>query len=1041
MLPLWIIDITKKSDRRDEFIRLAEKIDHVFISENLKISQSQKSKEPEKAQVSNSADSKDMQGPNADASEFLQQKVSDGEPVQKKTLKERQEEEDRERAKRDSYIYGNYWYYSQFENIFDKELPTEPKDYQKLLEDFLEQERAKSAEKDSNTSEKSSADPEDQPIVLDEKEKETYLEAMKLYYFQEEMVKEGARFIHEIRQSNAKPYQTINIVVLGDATEEFTRNVFPSIAAILQKEKGRFLPSHIHQGMSVVGALYVPCDINTYEVRERQKILHTLDEIEVQHNITAIRGYDYMMLYQNVQNRTECTYHLLDLKEQAQYLIQCLVHMYLACDINHPLISGTSSEDTFYFSMGAASLYFDMQYEDENDANMVAQNIVINFEKDGDDERIKEIEHLLDTRLYEARLFIDNLGKLTQIDVEGVEEKEFNPHPIKDYIVYKLKRLYYQYQLRYFPAELLRRIIAEIEEKTSTTLDKISSLTTNAYRAAAISVLPAITRRIKKLTENDGGLSFITYLIKDMQELMSKEKERLPEVLESAFWYPLIYEKTGGIPKDQKQHVEEYHDVYLQDNRSKNGGAGCAGVKEETLKKLKNLLSKEKTTLATLGRGLLAGIICVLSILPILDLMSPHVIDLGDVKKNSFYWGTAVFLIPLVIQWVSYLLYLRKKEAFIRRLKAYYTHDAYARIANRIEFEGYEFYDKMIKLGEEYLKRCERIRKEVRFEVPIPYRKMAFAPSKFNQPLNGGLFNQQVIIPETEIEGSRIKVNYQPRVVRELTRAQYYLLINRFNDELALLFQDVDVSEGHERRFDEEQGVYVFIDKDEILRNKENKWKENKDNFHNLLLKGIKSEMLPREYPTVGDKLLQYQRKIDRSDLLEPVMFFAASNGEITSHADTEFADIKINKDIIDLSKPYLPLNTTRTQVGNYNELFEKYVFITRWRCFEHFSYNRILPDEDFDMKIREKRIYEDEVKAQQKKKREEQQRNTGKEVTEEVKLKEDTEYVRCRSSLILWAVCPDDQSSEWLKLFDPNHFGEAYKERNKFRAVLNQND
>ena len=44
-------------------------------------------------------------------------------------------------------------------------------------------------------------------------------------------------------------------------------------------------------------------------------------------------------------------------------------------------------------------------------------------------------------------------------------------------------------------------------------------------------------------------------------------------------------------------------------------------------------------------------------------------------------------------------------------------------------------------------------------------------------------------------------------------------------------------------------------------------------------------------------------------------------------------------------------------------------------------------------------------------------------------------------SSVILWAVCPDDNSGEWLKLFDAEDFSRAYQCRKDFRKNLNKLD
>ena len=52
--------------------------------------------------------------------------------------------------------------------------------------------------------------------------------AQILYDFQDRLVKEGIDFIANLRKSNAQPYQTINVVVLGDITEDQTQLLFPS---------------------------------------------------------------------------------------------------------------------------------------------------------------------------------------------------------------------------------------------------------------------------------------------------------------------------------------------------------------------------------------------------------------------------------------------------------------------------------------------------------------------------------------------------------------------------------------------------------------------------------------------------------------------------------------------------------------------------------------------------------------------------------------------------------------------------------------------
>lgn len=966
MLPLWIIDITKKSDRRDAFMRLVGQIDHVFLSRTNYIP--------------------------GTAGEYHNIKEECDTVFERENSSERTDtwfkEEEKRKAARNARIEGDYWYYSNYEleNFFTREEVDSPKD----LKDV----------------------------------------AGRVYRFQEAMVKDGKDFIMRLRSSNAKPFQPINIVVLGDASEEMTQLLFPSIAAILQKEKGRYLTGHIHQGMNILGVLYIPCNVNAQVIDKRVKLLRLLKEIEVQHNTTAIRGYDNMMLYQDVQNRVECAYPLLGPKEQAEYLVQCLVHMYLACDITHPLLSGTGSDDTFYFSMGASSIYFDMTVEDKNDANMVAENIVNTFKENGDHENDDVDVKLFDESLYKSDGFVSRFN-IEGIDLDDSFEKRIPaPHPIVNYAHRNLKRLYYQYYLRYYPADLLRETMQKIEDLTNKQLENISIYSSAAFKSSEKALPSAIHKILGKVNKNGGALAFIEKKFKDMQEFLSKEKAGIQRSLESCFWQKVI--------SDANSSFEDYHDAYVNDIKSKNSGAGCNMMKQEVLSKLKNLLSKEKTVLGTMVRSFLLGIILVLSLLPILDLISGSLINLGDVHENAFYWGIAVFMIPLLIQFVQLFLYLRKKANLIKILKSYYTHDAYARIANRIESEATSYYNKNIELVDAYLERCRKIRNEVRMVTPDPYLKLCFPQSMFNQPLNGGSFNGESLIPKSEVERCYIRVGGKPTLVNELTQEQYFILINNFKEEFSALFGGVSLVDKHSRRFDEKIGDYVFVSQDEILKEKGEQWENIKEEFHSNLFAGIKKDMLPREFSTIGDKLVQYKSKMCSIDILEQMVAYSATNGELSSENNTEYADIKVNSNIDDLLLHYLPIYTTNTQYSQYDELLQRYMFVTRWRTYKSIAYNRLLPKEDFDQEMREERVYVDETKAKQKKEHR-QRRLNGEEVAD---YKEsEKKYERVLSSLILWSVSPDDNSNEWLNLFDVEHFSTAYKERNEFREVLNQND
>jgi hypothetical protein len=1003
MLPLWIIDITSNEERKKSFLNLLRKVENVYIPKDIlsKLEQEENST------------------PSSIEGQMLVSMATKNEeqsPMVEKTVEEQQKEEEKRMAKKESIIKGNYWYYSAFDDPFrDIELKSHP------IEDQVD----------------------------DEQTTQVGI-AQRTYEFQEQVVKAGKEFIWQLRCSNARPYQTINIVVLGDATEQLTQILFPSLAIILQKEKGRYLPAHIHQGISIYGALYIPCDFNTYEVAKRNALLHLIEEIEVQNQLSRARGYDHMMLYQNVQNRTECHYSLLDDKQLSEYLLQCLVHIFLACDTNHPLITGTMSDEILYFSMGAASVYFDMNAEDANEANMVASELMMQFKKRTSEEvEARPDLYLLEDKYYKASEIIGGLISVENLDLTSVNIGQPSPHPILDMMHKQLKRLYYNTWLRFFPLRLLQKISDYIDKNTSDRLDKVSAKCTKSIKALEKGMLPAIQRVISKVKPEEGALTAIEGLFNDVEKELSKEHESVNTQIEYNLWEKIRDPKNNFIPKDQEDFFDEYHEVYRTDVQSKNNGSGQSELKSQALEKLTNLLATEPTALSVVTRSALLGVMMVLSLMPLFYAFNVgEFISLGA-RTYVILWSVILFMTPFVINLIAFLLNRRKLNRILRMLHAYYTHDAYARLANRIETESNKFYAHIIDLCKEYKERCQQIRREVRYETPGPEYKATFPKTMFNCQLNGGVISGMEIIPANEVERCKIRVNYVPISISDLNDNHYFMLLNSFKDTFATLFEKVEVRSKSIRRMDPETQQEVFVSKEQLDKEAKENWENIRKDFLCKLVQNIREEFVPREFPTVGEKLHQYMRKTENYHLLEPLFEYAAVNGEIVCDADIELIDVKINHVVEELFTE-LPIARRNIQQILYNELYEHYLFVTRWKCFNHFSLNRILPNEDFDATVRQERNYEAELQAQQQeRKRKEELENRAKdnqkEHTEEIvestsDENKEVEYVRDVSALILWAVCPDDKSNVWMKFFGAN-ISKAIEDRIKIRQVMNQDD
>lgn len=919
MLPLWIIDITKQTDRRAHFQDLLGQMDGVLMQEHL--------------------------------SPFFE---NSGQPKKK------------------------MWLYSRLDNdfeIIDKENIEEMSDF--ILE------------------------------------------------IQENLVIAGQNFIKMLRHSNTSSSMTLNICVIGDATEAFSNLIFPSIAVMLQKEKGRIMPNHIHQGMSIVGMLYIPSNVNSMKADDRQAILLTLKEIEVQHNITSIRGYDRMFFYQDVQNRTENFYPILNKKQQAEFLIQSIVHLYFACDNVHPLISGSSSDDHFYFSLGAASCFFDTEIQDEMDKLSVINQLISTLKEPGDAEQVDN-QDFFDYEKIDVQQIIKNFQSVT-FDLSKAKLSEPNPHPIADFCKKKLRRLYYNHYLKYYPADLRLKILEIINKESEDELEAISAERRKLQKIFTESSLPiALERQISSSNCHTGVIYRIKENLKAFKTKLGIKKGEVQNRIEQDIWLHFI---EYNVPKKLKDDFEEYHERYKADLNTRSGNSEqCEEMKQTAQTDLVNKLKQEATFLSRISRSFLLGIVLVLAIMPILTFISPALIDLGNIKNNALYWSEGLFMLPLLWQFIDMLLYYRKRKMKERKLTAYYLHDAYARIANRIQSEMFFFYDHLMNLSDEYVKRCDLIQTELNHKDSKDiYKNMILPQTLFNQPLINGSFNGQLLIPAEEDECGKIYVNFTPQYINELDKDDHHQLIHSYKDTVMQLFNNVKEDELHERRFDEKLGYSVFISNEEKAKAKEEAWARNKEAFFNTLEEHLQKDILPRLYPTIGEKMCAYARKKNNDDLLLPLLRQAATNGELTSSADTETADVKANtQHLLPLFSGFFPNHSVQYQFDEHKTLFGKFLFVTRWRTFDTIALNRILPAEDFDLQVRDKVSYQ---------KKEE---NIGAEKDEE---KEIASYINSTSSLILWAMCKDDKSTEWMKLFDGTQLSEWLGKRDKFREKLNTNN
>jgi len=827
-----------------------------------------------------------------------------------------------------------------------------------------------------------------------------------LYDFKEKIVREGQTFIGLLRASKIKTDININICVLGHIEEKMSQMTFASVASLVQLEKGRILPNHIHQGVNIMGMMYIPSAVNTRKREDRQKVLRCLREIEVQHEVSSVHGYDKMLFYQDVQNKTQKQYARLNLSQQVDYATQCIINLFYATNEFHPLLSGSSSNEHFYLSLGPASIFYDPSQQDSKDLQSVANGLIAAFKTEGlgtqKDKTNFVNEKDYDTTKLLCELFTKNTKELT---LENVEPDEPDPHPIRDYLYKPLKRRYYEGYLKRFPSILMSKITKAVSDQTRTVLETVCIKGKEQLSKFADVALPTAVRDLITDCNQDTGAVFrVERQLNLLKEKIEYRESRIDDEIENNVWVHIM----EHVPAKLQDHFCEYHDEYVEDtdntrkNRN-NRGERCSARKKSALNDLTNHIKKEPTVLSRFARVFLFGIILVILVLPLLELVSPRYINLGNIARNSFLWALIMSLLPALWQLLAHWYYQTRLKFFMNRLKAYYLHDAYARVVNGVRSEAVFFYTNAIQLCDEYLKRCEKIRLDVK---PLAQDNVDWKPAipqmTFNQPLVDGIFGDERLFPGDFVDCGKVLVSQKTEFVNKLQLSDYYSIIRVLKDSMCKLFANVHLQK-NERREDENTGHVKFLTIKEIREQNAKEWQNTLDTFKTDLKDNIKRLMVPRKLNTVDAKVLNYAETYDNNSIMLPFIDFCATNGELTADNCHEYADVKCyDEKMKGLTLQYLPFNTI-FQCDKHDNLYKKFLFLTKWRSFDAIAANRILPETELDLSVNEVTKKDDEASV-----------NTSNQT--------ELPY----SSVFLYALCgKDGTASIWLKLFRNEEFAE----------------
>lgn len=804
--------------------------------------------------------------------------------------------------------------------------------------------------------------------------------------FVQELVESGQNAIRDLKAIKPINDCCMNICVLGDATEEFSLKFFSTTAAIIKKEKLRIIPGHIHQGINILGMLYVPSDIHNADFIKRQSVLRCLKELDVQHRVNLAGGYDRVMLYQDTQRRTAKFYPLLTSEQRLDYLFQCLIHLYYVCDSTHPLLDGNSADD-FFFSLGVGSLYYDTEEQDEKDLRMMGNEIVDAIKENGTVDSKDQDISIFDPRLISMNKLFDTL-QITFQEAPSTALLGMTPpakHPVNDYSDKHLLALFYKSYLKFYPTRLLNKIVENIADSTKNFLEKINTRMEDYFHQIS-GVLRGNIHNIlrNRISPEVGCLKLLKNKLTGLKETIVRLRKTVDESTEVELWAEII---TKNVPKRLNDAFMDYHAAFTQDEKN-TGSSHCDQLKEEETEKYVEMLRKEPTLLSVLVRSFLAGIVIVLAFMPIIEAMSPAVVNLGNVKDWAFLWASVLFIIPLVIEYIKWMIRTNKKKKIVDRLIAFHLHDAYARLVNRAKNNIYEFYDRLAALCTEYDKRCDAIISEDDVIDETHVYRLEIPKTMFNQPVIDGACCGKPIFPDTEMNRNLVNIHGSVMRVDRISRKHKYAIVQDFSELFMKLFDGVKVYDPIYR--DPKTRQIVVMNNEQMEEARKKSWEETKTVFHKEFIEQVKTLFVPRSDTTIAQKLNVLAARPENQSGFGIFASFCAANGEFVSNDDKEFADIKTNNAAMrEAFFKHLPLYTTACQV-NEDPMYKSFLFLTKWRTFNHITPSRILPETE---------LYDKDVF--------------------------DISNKPPKSSLILYALL-GNLSAEWYELFTPRALGEV---------------
>lgn len=556
----------------------------------------------------------------------------------------------------------------------------------------------------------------------------------------DELIAEGRDCYNSFNKSGYN-ISNFQIVIIGAANEELTQSIFAPLPGLLRDNLPKIIPDHANLGVEITGILYIPSTINQLDDEDaRTRAAMLLEDVNMLNERLGSRHFNRVVAYQDIQYKGVRFYSSLNSRQQAELLFQILAHLFFVSTDCERLFDKIGIESGT-FSLGAASIFYDSDQHHSYVLKQLLDKLLAAF-KDTENTDPEYAEKILPEVLEEDAI---NPETITRRLLEGCDSLDVNlkkmdeepvPHPVWNLFCANLFPKYYFKFLKYMPA----RIIKYMQTISYILLTRFSGIIRQNKETAAVNLKEMLSSIYKKVYL-DPAAKFST--IAQIESVFNTAKEYLLNK-QTEVNYALL--EIVPIPK----YLRHDYDACLNDEDDNNPS--------KIIEKLKKNLKKEPVVLSLLIRCFLLGILLVFTVIPVLRVVSPTVINLGETATIEWLWIPILFLLPLIIE---FLIKLRRHFKRIRRLKyrllATTLLSLNKRLSKLLMDELIALYESLIHECDLHLELLKKFRHSLSVENTESVRSI-IPETMFNQPLIGGSFCGEKLLEDESVTEGEIRV-------------------------------------------------------------------------------------------------------------------------------------------------------------------------------------------------------------------------------------------------------------------------------------------